>query len=254
VKQGEGRHRAQPGRPQLLWASAMLAVLLITAGGIALTRHDNQPVDAGAVPTAVRPSVGTPASSGSRVTQFTDAPTVAVPGVPSGKSTESGTAAPTAPTPVGTNVLPIHAVRLQIAAQHIDAPVVDVGVGSRGLNIPPDPRVVGRWDGGANPGEPYGSVVLAGHVDNVSVRGALFNLSHVPVGATVALTGADGRAVIYRVTGLREVPKLNLAALDVFTQSIQARLVLITCGGTFDTQTRSYADNVVAFAVPDTSG
>ena len=234
--------------------SAGLGVLLIVAGGVALARPDPKKVDTGAVPTALRPSVTPPTSSASRVTQFTDAPTIAVPGAPTGTPAPSGTAAPTAPTPVGTNVLPIHAARLQIPAQHIDAPVVDVGVGSQGLSIPTDPRVVGRWDGGANPGEPYGSVVLAGHVDNVSVRGALFNLSHVAVGATVIVIGTDGRKVAYSVTGLREVPKLNLAALNVFTQGTEARLVLITCGGTFDTPTRSYADNVVAFAVPKTTG
>lgn len=235
---------------------AALAVVFIVVGTVLVTRHHGSPVNAGSVPTSQRPTLPTlpPVATLAPVTRLTDAPTIAV-SQPLGVSpAAAGPAAPTAPTPVGSNVLPIHVVQLRIPAKQVDAPVVDIGVGANGLLIPSDPKVVGRWDGGANPGEPYGTVVLAGHVDNTTERGALFYLSTLPVGATVVALGADGRGVTYRVTGLREVSKLDLSDLNVFSQSTEARLVLITCGGSFDSNTHSYADNVVVFAVPTSTG
>ncbi len=45
-------------------------------------------------------------------------------------------------------------------------------------------------------------------------------------------------------------PKNALPASEVFDQDTTSRLVLITCGGTFDWATRHYSDNVVVYALP----
>ena len=37
---------------------------------------------------------------------------------------------------------------------------------------------------------------------------------------------------------------------DLFRQDVEARLLLVTCGGDFDRGTRHYSDNVVVYAVP----
>ena len=47
--------------------------------------------------------------------------------------------------------------------------MVPVGLRADGsLVIPDDPQVVGWWTGGSMAGEPFGSVVLAGHVDSAA--------------------------------------------------------------------------------------
>ena len=37
---------------------------------------------------------------------------------------------------------------------------------------------------------------------------------------------------------------------EVFSRTGRARLVLITCGGSFDSATGNYEDNIVAYAEP----
>ena len=119
------------------------------------------------------------------------------------------------------------------------------------LLVPVDPSRVGWWTGGGRPGDPYGSVVLAGHVDSRAYGlGVFAELARARPGDEVTLDAGD-RSARYRVVSLRRVPKARLAAdTDAFDQSGPARLVLITCGGAFDPATHRYADNVVVVAEP----
>jgi hypothetical protein len=166
--------------------------------------------------------------------------------------TPSAPTASAAGNPIGTNPVPIRLVRLEIPALGVSAAVVDVGVAADSqLEIPADPRTLGRWAGGAEPGEPYGSTVVVGHVDTAQRDGALFALHRMHLGDHLVAVGSDGRRVTYRVVASREVAKAKLATtLDPFRQDVQARLVVVTCGGRFDPVHRHYADNVVVFAVP----
>lgn len=140
--------------------------------------------------------------------------------------------------------------RLAIPRLGVNAPVVPVGVAAdRSLGVPDDPAVLGWWSGGASPGGRVGSVVVDGHVDSrTRGRGALFHLRTLVPGDLVTVTG-QGRSQRYVVIARRVYPKSALPA-ETFDQRVGARLVLITCGGTFDRRTRHYADNVVVFARP----
>lgn len=140
--------------------------------------------------------------------------------------------------------------RLRLTADHIDAQVEAVGVDAGGsLGVPPDISRVGWWQGGAQPGSAAGTVVIDGHVDSAAAgRGALFRLSTTPIGATAALA-VDGGQVRYIVRARHSYAKDRLPA-DLFTRTGTPRLVLITCGGSFDRDSRHYQDNVVVYATP----
>lgn len=143
-------------------------------------------------------------------------------------------------------------VRLVLPAGQ-QAPVVSVGVQTDGaLVIPTDPRVVGYWNGGALPGERFGTVVVAGHVDSAKFGlGVLSALKKVQVGQVVQLQGATGQVTRYRVGQIRVVAQQSLATDDeYFRQDGPARLVVITCGGPFDPVRHRYQDNVVVVATP----
>lgn len=132
------------------------------------------------------------------------------------------------------------------------APIQPVSVHSDGsLDIPTDPDRVGWWTGGAQAGEPYGGIVLAGHVDSASFGiGVLAEMLTMRPGQELKL--ADGvHGQLYRVETVRKVPKAELAAgTDLFDQNLKHRLVMITCGGPFDRKTHTYRDNVVLLATP----
>ena len=121
---------------------------------------------------------------------------------------------------------------------------------SGGLTIPTDPHVIGWWSGGAAPGSPVGTVVVAGHVDSArSGPGALFHLAQAPVGSRVAISGS-GASETYVVRARRRYDKQDLPWRSLFAQGRSPRLVLVTCGGSFDQHTHHYTDNVVVFATP----
>lgn len=226
--------------------TAMAGLALFVHGATSGTRQPRP--HAGTVPLA-RVTVTTEAPSW----QPEDARTVTPGSINlSPQATPSASKASVAGNPIGSNPVPIRLVRLDIPALGVSAAVVDVGVAADSqLQVPADPLTLGRWSGGAEPGEPYGSTVVVGHVDTERQDGALFALHRMHVGDHIVAVGSDGRRVTYRVVASREVAKARLATgLDPFRQDVQARLVVVTCGGRFDPVHRHYADNVVVFAVP----
>jgi hypothetical protein len=132
------------------------------------------------------------------------------------------------------------------------APVLDSGVRPDGsLAVPDDPATVGWWNGGALAGDAFGSVVIAGHVDSARFGvGVMARLRLLDRGEVVELR-APGRRLLYRVTAARSLPQSELAVRgDAFRQDLPPRLVLITCGGTFDRRHHRYEDNLVVTAEP----
>lgn len=132
------------------------------------------------------------------------------------------------------------------------ARVQPAGIGPDGtLAIPADPARIGWWDGGSRPGDPFGTVVVAGHIDSRRYGiGVLAEVAEARPGQEVRLS-AGSRSLRYRIVSVRQVPKARLATgTDTFDLAGAARLALITCGGRFDARTHSYADNVVVLATP----
>ena len=119
------------------------------------------------------------------------------------------------------------------------------------LAVPEDVRRVGWWDGSAYAGDPFGSTVLAGHVDSrESGVGVLARLLRISRGATITLRG-DGHRATYRVVNVKAVDKDALATRSgAFDQRGPHRLVLITCTGRFDAVRGSYEQNLVVVAEP----
>ena len=61
---------------------------------------------------------------------------------------------------------------------------------------------------------------------------------------------SDGTVMQYRIVGNTQYDKTELPAEEVFRKSGETVLQLITCGGEFDPDERSYLANVVVTAVP----
>ncbi len=119
------------------------------------------------------------------------------------------------------------------------------------LVIPTDPQQVGWWTGGALAGDPFGSVVIAGHVDSARYGlGVLAGLRNVTVGQVLQVR-AGSRILRYRVVGRSQVRQARLAQdTDIFRQDVAPRLVVVTCGGPFNTMTHRYQDNLIVVATP----
>ncbi|QYG93547.1 class F sortase [Iamia sp. SCSIO 61187] len=187
------------------------------------------------------------------------APASSAPDPTTPETTEPG-ADEASPPAIGTQPATLDAVqasaaiptpaRLTIDRIGVDALVVPVGVEADGTMEVPAARDVGWYRFGPAPGG-SGSAVLAAHVDFDGEEGAFFRLRQLAPGDAVVVTTADGATQRYVVTERRQVPKLDLSDSGVFDRTGPPRLTLITCGGEFDRDARSYRDNVVITAAPE---
>ena len=154
-------------------------------------------------------------------------------------------AAPTAPRTVPAPV------RISSAPLGVDAPVDAVGIDPDGqMELPEDVSRVGWYRFGPEPGA-QGSAVLAGHVDDREQGpGALFRIRDAAVGDELTVTDTAGTATRWRVVSRELVTKQVLPVDRIFARDGAPRLTLITCGGPFLPEYRSYRDNVVVVAEP----
>lgn len=130
-----------------------------------------------------------------------------------------------------------------------NAAVTSVGVEPNGdMEIPPADQV-GWYRYGPRPGEP-GSAVLAGHIAYDGVDGVFRHLADLEIGTTFSIGFTDGSASEYLVTDRQTYLKTELPRDELFDRDGAPRLVLVTCGGSFNYDASSYESNVVAYAVP----
>lgn len=152
------------------------------------------------------------------------------------------------PTPTAS----VAPVGLAIPSLAIDMPVTDVGVADTGqMELPVDPAIAGWYRYGADATSTSGRILIAAHVDAIDYPiGPLARLRDVPAGETIRVTAADGTRREFVVQSLTYYEKAALPTDELFQRGGPSALVLVTCGGPFDSQTGHYRDNVVAVAVP----
>ncbi|MGY1679347.1 class F sortase [Geodermatophilus sp. SYSU D01176] len=162
-----------------------------------------------------------------------------------GSPAEPGTGGPLAPAPV----------RLVIPRIGVDTPVVPVGLNADGtVTVPPaDPAAPAGWYRfGVPPGEP-GPAVLLGHVDRHQGPAVFSRLSALESGNDIAVRREDGTTVVFVVESVRTHPKSEFPTEAVYGPTVEPVLRLVTCGGDFDRDRRTYLSNVVVYATLDTS-
>jgi LPXTG-site transpeptidase (sortase) family protein len=130
----------------------------------------------------------------------------------------------------------------------VDATIIPVGVNpDQTFEVPPADQV-GWYRFGPTPGE-EGSAVLAAHIAFDGVDGVFRHLADVEVGAVVVVGYDDGTSQRYRIDSVTDYFKEELPP-ELFARDGDSQLALITCGGTFNPQLRSYESNTVAVATP----
>jgi hypothetical protein len=141
-------------------------------------------------------------------------------------------------------------VRLRVPTQGIDTELERLGLAPDGsIAAPSRWQVAGWYAGGPRPGQ-QGPAVIVGHVDSSSGPAVFFRLAEVRPGDAVYVDRQDGSSARFRVIGRQEVPKDRFPADRVYSPTLQASLLLMTCGGIFDVATGHYRDNVIISTVP----
>jgi LPXTG-site transpeptidase (sortase) family protein len=133
------------------------------------------------------------------------------------------------------------------------ARVVPLGEEDDGaMQAPTDPDTVGWYDLGAVVGVP-GNVLLDGHVDWGGQLRVFGFLRQLEPGDAIQITNADGTVLSYSVTWIR-LYTADTAPLDeIYEQTSDEEVTLITCGGAFDTAIRMYVSRWVVRATRTSS-
>lgn len=137
---------------------------------------------------------------------------------------------------------------LTISDLGVTASVRPVGLDDVGAMEIPDVSEIGWYLHGAVPDHP-GATVLVAHVWWNGTNGPFRQLGALEPGAVVEVGLEDGTEASYVVVKRTMYDKDALPS-DLWRNSGPETLVLITCGGRFDSDSRRYEQNIVVYAVP----
>ncbi|BDZ43169.1 hypothetical protein GCM10025865_24680 [Paraoerskovia sediminicola] len=259
--------RARPGRPLLV---AFATVLLVGGGGavaVGLATQDPAPpaVDPAAglgpstgavaasseVSSAESSSTGPdPATFPSTGSRFLDG---SVPEPDAGQAAEPAEPAPeptTEPEPAKEQPLP---ATVRIPSIEVESDLVTMGQADDGtIEVPGDEDVsvvddAAWYDGSPRPGAAGPSVIL-GHVDSINGPSVFHDLAAVAKGDTVFVDREDGTTAEFVVDHVETYPKNQFPTAQVYRNTDDPELRVITCGGDIDPDTGHYADNTVVYA------
>jgi len=139
-------------------------------------------------------------------------------------------------------------LRVRIPGIEVDAPIIDLGLNEDGtLEVPSDFDDTGWYTGRSVPGE-VGPSVVVGHVDSTKGPAVFYRLRDLVVGDRIQVDRTDGTVAWFEVTETVLVDKDEFPTEDVYGGTEEPTLRLITCGGSFDRDARSYRGNVIVYA------
>jgi sortase (surface protein transpeptidase) len=140
-------------------------------------------------------------------------------------------------------------VRIRIPVIGVDAPVDPLEVDENAILSPPETNDgTGWWRDGPEPGE-RGPAVIAGHVDSYQGPAVFFRLTELRPGDRIFVDRADGTAAVFVIKRIEQHGKDTFPTEAVYGDTPDAQLRLITCGGDFDEDERSYLDNIIVYAL-----
>ncbi len=174
--------------------------------------------------------------------------TTGAPSVASAVAVAAGAPPVTGPA-VGTDAVAPSPVRVRIPALGLVSDLERLGLGPDGALLPPaDFARAGWFTGSPVPGD-VGPAVIAGHVDSFEGPAVFSGIRDLAPGDEVLVDLTDGTTVRFAVVAADRYPKDRFPTDVVYGPTPRAELRLITCGGEFDADRRSYRDNVVVSAV-----
>ena len=167
--------------------------------------------------------------------------------VPTVAPRPTATAKPTiTPAPSPVTAPP---VRLLIPAIGVDAPVTVKGLRPDAvMDVPDGPEDVAWYNFTARPGM-GGNAVLSGHLDYHNYGAAVFwRLKELSEGDIVEMRLADGSVLRYRVSLKLSYDARTAPVSEIVGPTSKEVVTLITCGGTFDSESRNYSNRLVVRA------
>jgi len=152
------------------------------------------------------------------------------------------------PTKVRIDKRAARPVAVSVPSAGISAPTIALGLKPNGkIEVPQDFSEAGWRSGGPEPGE-RGAAFITAHVDSRSGPGAFKRLGEVSPGDDIRVRRKDGTTVSFVAERTEQVAKNNFPTARVYGDTRLPTLRLVTCGGSFDSGSRHYRDNLIVYA------
>jgi sortase (surface protein transpeptidase) len=152
------------------------------------------------------------------------------------------------PTKVRIDRRAANPVAVSVPSAGISAPTIALGLKSNGkIQVPKDFSQAGWREGGPEPGE-RGAAMITAHVDSRTGPGAFLKLDEVSRGDEIKVRRKDGTSVTFVAERTEQVPKTNFPTEQVYADTRLPTLRLVTCGGSFDSGSGHYRDNLIVYA------
>lgn len=172
--------------------------------------------------------------------------------VPSVTSSDPGAAAsPAEPAPRVGSVLPEAPIAV-VLQNGVRVPVRPVSTTDNSLlDVPDDIRTAGWWRGGSRIGDPFGSTLVAGHVDSYTQGlGPFAALLGVRPGQRLTVL-TDSLQQTFAVRSLRLRPRGSIGPQSwLHSPAGPRRLILVTCASPFVPSRGGYQNLAVVVAEP----
>ena len=146
---------------------------------------------------------------------------------------------------------PIRPIIIDIPSLNISTQIEPVGINPNNgsMAVPSSYYTVAWFEPGFRPGEP-GRAVLAGHYDNsLGLDGVFKNLDRINIADEIILYDEQGNQQVYVVDGVTEVPYNLEDVSGIFGPADKPRISVITCGGSWIGDYRTYDKRTVVSAV-----
>jgi LPXTG-site transpeptidase (sortase) family protein len=224
--------QSEPRRPaSLRWGWLVVVAGVVVASVVGWLEYTSRPTAPGSALATARP----PGAAGD------DAKPRRQPAAP--PSRKPAETQPTKSRPLTAR--PGRPEEISLPSLGVTAPVLSIKARGGSLIPPADPRQVGWWSDGAQPGARIGSAVITGHTVH-NGGGAFDNIDEMQPGDTIEVNTSRGE-LQYEVTKITVYRKKTLArhAGTVFDQGVPGRLVLVTCE---DWDGTAYLSNAVIYA------
>ncbi len=139
-------------------------------------------------------------------------------------------------------------ITLVVPALHITTAIESLGVTTTGeMDVPKGPKTVSWYDLGPRPGD-SGSAVIAGHYGWKNGIPAVFDkLRLLKKGDVVYVKNARGMTTKFVVRKVAVFSEKDSATSVFLSTDKKAHLNLITCGGIWNKNTKSYSSRTVVF-------
>ena len=251
---------------RLAVCGALLALLAGCAGGPTGPEPAVDATNSAVSTTSAAARTASPLTTAARASASTQAPPATTTSArPSGSApattTGSGAVASTPPPSItdaikpaaGALILPASPpVSLSVPAIGIAASLIDLGRNADGtVEVPSleDPKSPPGWYKNSPAPGTLGPAIILGHIDSREFGpGVFYSLSKLQQGDEVDVTRADGTVAIFTIDAVKTIAKSSFPTQEVYGNLDHAGLRLITCGGQFDPDARSYESNVIVFA------